>query len=599
MLKKSRIPTPLTQFTGDTAITIAPPKKAGRFETTRLVFRLVQFGLLMMWGRLRGRTDPKTQAVMTRQFLEGLGGLWIKAGQLISLRSDILSPEMAGELSKLTYRTTGFDPAIARDVVEESLGRPIEEVFDSWEAHPFAAASISQVHRGRLRENGLWVAVKVQRPGIAELFARDLRLISWLLRRFRRVPSLKFMDWEGMIRELQRIMDEEIDYRYEASNLRRMRKVLRPHKVYVPKLFGRFSGKHILVMEYVTGVLMADYLAVKRTDPARLEAWCDENNVKPKRVGSRLLRSFYRQLFEDNLFHGDFHPGNIILLRDSRFCLIDMGTIGNMESRFVRNYRMVLQGFAEKDYAKAVDYYLLTCDVIPVLDIGRFRQEMIEVLRAWEARSHLDGLSYVDRSITGGLASELSTTARSFNVNPSWQFLRVGRSFASIEANVGPLLGNTKPSKVVKKYFAEYSRRIVGQALRQAPGRIFSTVSELAVSSRDISELVRRQAIVFEGAQTRASYIMGVIFNVARWLMVGLGLFLLYDFLHLHHNELVAWFHDPNSFIGRIIHRIEPYPYTVGIVMLLLVVLAVIGLSRVRRKVSRPTMRLPNGRLDT
>ncbi|MCB0237469.1 MAG: AarF/ABC1/UbiB kinase family protein, partial [Anaerolineae bacterium] len=152
--------------------------------------------------------------------------MWIKAGQLISLRTDLLSREMANELSQLTYLTNGFEPDIARQVVEDELGRPIEDVFDVWDAHPFAAASISQVHRARLRSNGVWVAVKVQRPGIKQVFARDLKLISRILRMMKRMPGLGFITWDGMIRELERMMTEEVDYRYETANLRRMRKLL-------------------------------------------------------------------------------------------------------------------------------------------------------------------------------------------------------------------------------------------------------------------------------------------------------------------------------------------------------------------------------------
>ncbi|MCB0237470.1 MAG: phosphotransferase, partial [Anaerolineae bacterium] len=94
--------------------------------------------------------------------------------------------------------------------------------------------------------------------------------------------------------------------------------------------------------------------------------------VKPFRVGSRLMRSFYRQLFEDNLFHGDLHPGNIILLRNSRFCLIDFGTIGNLEARFVRTYGTLVRFFSQGEYTKAVDAYLQLSDSIPVFDLTEY-----------------------------------------------------------------------------------------------------------------------------------------------------------------------------------------------------------------------------------
>jgi len=103
-------------------------------------------------------------------------------------------------------------------------------------------------------------------------------------------------------------------------------------------------------MKEVPGVVMSDYLRMTQADPDRVARRCAENNVSPRRVGQRLMFTFYRQLFEDNLFHGDLHPGNIILLRDSRFALIDFGTIGNLERRFLQAYRDVARATAQKDY---------------------------------------------------------------------------------------------------------------------------------------------------------------------------------------------------------------------------------------------------------
>ena len=148
MLKSRLIPTPLVNSASVSPIKIVPVQTLGRFSTLSLVMRLIGFAFGMFWDNLLRRGTPAEKAVHTREFLESLGGMWIKAGQLISLRTDLLSREMANELSQLTYLTNGFDPDIARQVVETELGRPIEDVFEFWEAHPFAAASISQVHRG-------------------------------------------------------------------------------------------------------------------------------------------------------------------------------------------------------------------------------------------------------------------------------------------------------------------------------------------------------------------------------------------------------------------------------------------------------------------
>ncbi|MBV8161664.1 MAG: AarF/ABC1/UbiB kinase family protein, partial [Acidimicrobiia bacterium] len=353
MLDPDLVPSPLVPASETGRVEIVAVRTAGRFETLRLVRHMVGLGLSLLWLRLTRRSTPVVRAQKVRGFMEDHGGLWVKAGQLLSLRTDIFSPEMVDQLSQLAYRANGFAPEVARRVVEESIGGPIESEFVAFEELPFAAASISQVHRARLRRTGERVAIKVQRPGIDRVLARDLKLITLLLRTMKRIPSVSFIAWDGMIRELQQIVQEEVDYRYEVANLRRMRKNLRDHRVYVPKVDRRLSGRNIIVMEFVDGVLMTDYLRVLATDPARVRAWCEANDIEPRRVGSRLMRSFYRQLFEDNLFHGDLHPGNIVLLRESRFALLDLGAVGSVERKLITYYRLMVQAVNAGDYSKS------------------------------------------------------------------------------------------------------------------------------------------------------------------------------------------------------------------------------------------------------
>jgi ubiquinone biosynthesis protein len=139
--------------------------------------------------------------------------------------------------------------------------------------------------------------------------------------------------WEELLAELTQIVREEIDYRYEISNLKRMRKSLRAHRIYVPRVFENLSSPRVLVMEFIQGALMVDFIALNQSEPERVSAWARENHIDPEKVGHRLYLSFLRQLFEDDLLHGDLHPGNIILLRNSNIAFIDLGTIGTMAWR--------------------------------------------------------------------------------------------------------------------------------------------------------------------------------------------------------------------------------------------------------------------------
>ena len=285
MLKQRQITTPLVDPLELPPVAIVPLKAHGRLKTLNLVISLVRFAFAIFYAQRIRREPPAAVAVRVRNFLEDTGGLWVKFGQLISLRIDLLPREMADELTQLQYHAYGFDPEVARRILTETLGRPLEEVFDVFEDHPFAAASISQEHRAHLRRENVWAAVKVQRPDIVAIFERDLKVISALLRFLGRLPGFGFISWEGMIRELQHIMREEIDYRYETANLRRMRKPLRKQKVYVPRVFEEYGGTRVIVMELVEGPLMSDYLRLERTDPDRLAAWREENNIRAAQGG--------------------------------------------------------------------------------------------------------------------------------------------------------------------------------------------------------------------------------------------------------------------------------------------------------------------------
>src|SRR6516165_2556839 len=176
------------------------------------------------------------------------------------------------------------------------------------------------------------------------------------------VPDLR---WEEMLWELDQIVAEEIDYRFEASNMRRMRKSLWPHRVYVPKVFPSYCTKQVLVTEFIDGVLMTDYIRMLGDDPQRCAAWCAENKIRPRLVARRLYNSLLRQLLEDNLFHGDPHPGNIMLLRNSRIALIDFGTVGSMEREYHQKFGLLFKAMAGQDYAKSADLLLLLSGALP------------------------------------------------------------------------------------------------------------------------------------------------------------------------------------------------------------------------------------------
>src|SRR5262249_24032011 len=210
-------------------------------------------------------------------------------------------------------------------------------------------------HRARLRATGQAVAIKVRRPHVAHAMESDLRFVRALCGVFDFLGILREAHLGDFIQELTSAMREELDYRLEATSLQRMRRSLRGHGVDVPEVFVRFSSARVLTMEFVDGVSMAEFIAMREADPERVTLWLAENRIKPRRVGRLLHASLMRQIVEDNLFHGDLHPGNVILLRRSRVALVDFGSIGSLEARFRTLYRLLNRSMADRDFEKTSD----------------------------------------------------------------------------------------------------------------------------------------------------------------------------------------------------------------------------------------------------
>ena len=170
-------------------------------------------------------------------------------------------------------------------MIEEDLRHPWATILPISAQMPFAAASISQVHKARLKDGGAWVAIKVRKPDAHKTFVRDITVIRWLVAKLSQWSIQPHMRWQDMLWEVEQLMAEELDYNYEIANIRRMKKVLSRHNIYVPKVFSHYCNERVLVMEFIHGVVMADYLKVAASDHSDSKLGV-ENNVEPRRLES-------------------------------------------------------------------------------------------------------------------------------------------------------------------------------------------------------------------------------------------------------------------------------------------------------------------------
>ncbi|MDP7327307.1 MAG: AarF/ABC1/UbiB kinase family protein [Prochlorococcaceae cyanobacterium ETNP7_MAG_30] len=275
------------------------------------------FGLLNQPGRAHSRAREFTE------LLVDLGPAFIKAGQALSSRPDIVPPVLLEELSQLQDQLPGFDSDLAMACIEEDLEAPIEEIYEQLEKEPISAASLGQVHKGVLK-GGQKVAVKVQRPGLREQITLDLYIVrniaGWLKSNVRLIRS----DLVALIDELGRRVFEEMDYINEASNAEQFR-ILHTHnkRIAVPQIYREATSRRVLTMEWFDGVKLTNLDSVKRL------------GIDPNEMVEIGVNCSLQQLLEHGFFHADPHPGNLLALPDGRLCYLDFGMMSEVsrESR--------------------------------------------------------------------------------------------------------------------------------------------------------------------------------------------------------------------------------------------------------------------------
>lgn len=528
-------PTDLVNEMERGGLQFAPPPPLGRRATIAMVFRLLGYALRMTFRRITGSYSPRAAAIELRSMFEEFGGLWVKMGQLISLRSDVLDRSFCEEMDKLQHRAIGFPPEQSLALIEKELGCPIGDVFESLSPVPFAAASISQVHLARLRKGGVDVVVKVLRPGIRKVFERDFSVLRFLARIGNLSPSLRLIDMKRAIDQLAQIIEEETDFRYEASHMRRMRQVVKAQGILVPRVYRRISTANILVSECIWGVLMSDFIRVQQRDPGRVRAWCEENDVEPTEVGEKLFLSFLQQLMEENFFHADMHPGNIILLRNSRFALIDLGSVGTVDKEFLMIYRAMLRALGQKDFTKAVDLQLRLSPNLKNKGLNELRQDLIRHYRIWSGRAAIDSLPYHERNVLAS-SNEAGRIMFKYGVTQSWDLLELGRTWATLDASLNELMPDMNYLTMFKAYFKEATRRGLRKALSLDGLKegIAGPIMMLQEYNMMVAPLLRKRVLAFQDTASKFSRVGALVARILQVGAVGWAFVLAYNFTAQH-----------------------------------------------------------------
>ncbi|MBW2646752.1 MAG: AarF/ABC1/UbiB kinase family protein [Deltaproteobacteria bacterium] len=307
----------------------------------------LEIGLQMISRKRREQVEKLTRAERIRMVLEELGPTFVKLGQILSTRPDLIPVEFIQELSKLQDRVPPFPNAEARQIIESELGRPLEDIFQRFEETPLAAASIGQVHRAQLND-GEEVVVKVQRPGIRKIIEVDLEIMLHLASLMERhLEEFQVHRPVRIVQEFARTLEKEIDYTIEASHMERFaRQSMDDPTVYVPKVFRDTTTERILTMEYIDGI--------KASEIDRIE----QEGLDRKIITARGADLILRQIFDYGFFHADPHPGNIFVLPDNVICYLDFGMMGSIDRQTREDFADLIYNVVHQDETRATEMLL-------------------------------------------------------------------------------------------------------------------------------------------------------------------------------------------------------------------------------------------------
>lgn len=407
------------------------------------LFRPVRFLKYFSPWRWFGR-EKLSRGERIRRTLEDLGPIFVKFGQILSTRRDLLPDDIADELARLQDRVPPFPGSLARVIVEQSLGKPVSELFTHFDETPLASASIAQVHAATLLD-GRKVVVKVVRPNIVKTIRRDLNLMYTIagLAQYYWADGRRLRPRE-VVAEFDKTIIDELDLSREAASASLLRRNFTGSQLlYVPEVHWSMVRKNVMVMERISGIPISNIQALK------------ENGINLKKLAEEGVEIFFTQVFRDNFFHADMHPGNIFVEKDGRYIAVDFGIMGTLSEKDQRYLAGNFLAFFHRDYHRVAELHVESGWVPEGTRIEEFEAAIRTVCEPIFERP-LKDISF------GHLLIRLFQTARRFDMEVQPQLVLLQKTLLNIEGLGRQLYPELDLWQTAKPYLERWMSEQVG-----------------------------------------------------------------------------------------------------------------------------------------
>lgn len=425
---------------------------ASRHGLDRMVLEMEPSGILVrfanrlqFWRRI---TEPR--AVRLRQALEDLGPIFVKFGQVLSTRRDLLPQDVAEELAKLQDQVPPFGPSLALEQIERAYGRPADQVFAEFDPVPVASASIAQVHFATL-PNGTRVAVKILRPGMQPVIAHDLALLDTFAALLEKLwPDGRRLKPREVVKEFSKYIYDELDLMREAANASQLRRNFAGHAMLIiPEVYWDWCTTTVMVMERMQGTSIAQIDVLKA------------QGIDLKRLAAAGVEIFFTQVFRDGFFHADMHPGNVFVTPEGRFIALDFGIVATLTDEDKNYLAQNFLAFFHRDYRRVAEIHIESGWVPPGTRPDEFEAAIRAVSEPIFDRP-LKEISF------GRVLLRLFQTSRRFNIEIQPQLVMLQKTFLNIEGIGRELDPDLDLWETAKPYLERWMSGQIGwRALKQ------------------------------------------------------------------------------------------------------------------------------------